>query len=77
MPRPVADLPRRAVVAEWDVWASKHVPAGTVPTQSEAARFYTYLQRNRPALLESVHGISDDKWETVHKWLLRVYRVRD
>ena len=72
--RPVADLPRRAVIAEWDVWASKHVPDGTVPIQSDAAQFYAYLRCDRSDLLAFPSG---DKWTTVHKWLLRVYRVRD
>lgn len=72
--RPKADLPRRAVIAEWDAWALKHVPPGTVPMRADAVQFFDHLRSDRPDLLEFP---SDDKWERVHKWLLRVYRVRD
>ena len=61
------------VIREWDSWAQKNPDAAK---QMNGMLFFTYLQRDRPDLLEFKAG-NQDKWQIVHSWLLRERRVTD
>jgi hypothetical protein len=66
---------KRAIIREWDEWSKSHASASPA-SGTEAQLFFSYLQRERPSLLEFRSG-EQDKWQTVHGWLLRERRVKD
>ena len=68
------DPARRAVISEWDRWASRRLPTGYKATGDDEMRFFGHMQKNCPHLLP--HG-TDDPWQAVHGWLLLERRVRD
>jgi hypothetical protein len=59
-----------AVIREWDTWSLEHPDEVKI---MNGMMFFTYLQRERPDLLE--FRDKGDKWQTVHGWLLRERRV--
>jgi hypothetical protein len=68
------DSARKAVISEWDRWASKHLPTGYKASGDDEMNFFGYMQRHCPHLLTDGEG---DPWITVHGWLLLERRVRD
>jgi len=68
------DLARRAVVSEWDRWASRRLPTGYKATSEDEMRFFGHMQKDCPHLLPDGMG---DPWQAVHGWLLLERRVRD
>ncbi|MGB6540180.1 MAG: hypothetical protein WBF03_04795 [Xanthobacteraceae bacterium] len=61
---------KRAVIKEWDDWASKH----SEDVVGNGMLFFSYLQRERPDLLLDFK-YPGDKWQIVYSWLLREGRV--
>lgn len=45
------DLARRAVISEWDRWASRRLPTGYKATGDDEMRFFGHMQKNCPHLL--------------------------
>jgi hypothetical protein len=68
------DPARKAVISEWDRWASKRLPTGYKASGDDEMNFFGYMQRDCPHLLPDGEG---DPWITVHGWLLLERRVRD
>jgi hypothetical protein len=68
------DSARKAVISEWDRWASRHLPTGYKASGDDEMNFFGYMQRHCPHLLTDSEG---DPWITVHGWLLLERRVRD
>jgi len=66
---------RRAVLAEWDSWATKHITPGATPNGHDAMLFFGHLQKNRSDLLEFRYP--GDKWQRVHGWLMSHRQVKD
>jgi hypothetical protein len=62
----------RAIIHEWDNWAALHPDDLNSP--NAAMYFFNHLQQKKPGILNFT---SDDKWHTVHDWLLRNGRVKD
>jgi hypothetical protein len=63
---------KRAVIHEWENWAALHSDDLTSP--SAGMFFFTHLHQKKPELLNFP---SDDKWQTVHDWLLREDCIKD
>ena len=66
------DDAREAIVAEWDRWAARN------PDDAEVMNgmlFFVYLQEERPSLLD--FRSNGDKWQAVHRWLVRARRLKD
>jgi hypothetical protein len=59
------DPARKAVISEWDRWASKHLPTGYKASGDDEMNFFGYMQRHCP------HLLTGDPWNTVHGWLLQ------
>jgi hypothetical protein len=68
------DPARKAVISEWDRWASKRLPTGYKASGDDEMNFFGYMQRDCPHLLPDGEG---DPWNTVHAWLLLERRVRE
>jgi hypothetical protein len=68
------DPARRAVISEWDRWASRRLPTGYKSTGDDEMRFFGHMQKDCPHLLPDG---ARDPWQTVHGWLLLERRVRD
>jgi hypothetical protein len=68
------DPVRRAVISEWDRWASRRLPTGYKSTGDDEMRFFGHMQKDCPHLLPDGMG---DPWQAVHGWLLLERRVRD
>ena len=68
------DPVRRAVISEWDRWASRRLPTGYKSTGDDEMRFFGHMQKDCPHLLPEDMG---DPWQAVHRWLLLERRVRD
>lgn len=66
------DAAERAVIHEWENWAALH--SDDLNSPGASMFFFAHLQEKKPELL-NFH--SDDKWETVHDWLLREGCVAD
>ena len=64
---------RRAIIREWDNWASNN-PADA-KSAAAGMLFFLYLQNGKSELLD-FHSTSD-KWQTVHGWLRREGRVKN
>jgi hypothetical protein len=68
------DEARRAVLREWDAWASEN------PEDAKAGMagmmFFAYLQRKRPELLDFKYP-GADKWQQVSAWLSSGSRIKD
>lgn len=58
------------IIAEWHWWTPLHDKRAM-----NGLRFFQYLQRHRPALLD--FECSGDKWQQVHSWLLQAGCVKD
>jgi hypothetical protein len=65
-------LARGAVLREWDIWIKNH-PDGAEANMA-GVYFFAYLQLERPRLLD--FPCADDKWQTVHNWLLQAHRLK-
>ena len=68
------DPARRAVISEWDRWASRRLPTGYKATGDDEMRFFGHMQTDCQHLLPDGMG---DPWQAVHGWLLLERRVRD
>ncbi len=66
------DEARRAILAEWHSWAAANTRKRT---GGDALRFFQYLQKERNHLLS--FRAKGDKWQVVHRWLLRAGLVSD
>ncbi len=62
----------QAILHAWDVWAANPLHASSL---EDGMAFFTYLQRQRPDLLDFKH--SGDKWQDVHSFLLGGRRVTE
>jgi hypothetical protein len=60
------DPARRAVISEWDRWASRRLPTGYEATGDDEMRFFGHMQTDCPHLLPDGMG---DPWQAVHGWL--------
>jgi hypothetical protein len=65
---------RQRVLDAWDVWAPKNIAAGQAATGNIAFLFFNHLQQEQSPLLDS---IPNDKWQTMHGWLLNSRKVTD
>jgi hypothetical protein len=65
---------KRAIIREWDAWSKSH-PDDAKRTITAGMSFFTYLQKEKPELL-NFQSASADKWQTIHGWLLRERRVK-
>jgi hypothetical protein len=68
------DPARRAVISEWDRWASRRLPTGYKSTGDDEMRFFGHMQKDCPHLLPDD---ACDPWQTLHGWLLLERRIRD
>ena len=64
------DKAQRAILSEWDQWKPLNPDDAKV---MNGMLFFTYLQRERRSLLDFR---SNNKWQSVHGWLLRAGRVQ-
>jgi len=65
-----------AILNAWDTWASDQgLVAGDI-SGAEAFRFFNLLNSGRSPLLD-FKSSTEDKWQTVHAWLLSGRRVLD
>jgi hypothetical protein len=62
---------KEAIIKEWDAWEPTH---GEDAKVINGILFFTYLQRQRRHLLE-FKSSSNDKWQTVRRWLVEARRV--
>lgn len=60
------------IIREWDAWSTLHPNDAKI---MGGMMFFIYLQKERPELLQ--FRDKQDKWQTVHGWLLRERRVPD
>jgi hypothetical protein len=68
--------PSGAILYAWDKWASDQgLVAGDI-NGAEAFKFFNLLDGGRSPLLDFKSG-TEDKWQTVHGWLLSGRRVLD
>ncbi len=65
------DEARRMIFAAWDAWTGKP----NAPTDDDARRFFTYLETEKPHLLQ-FRGRAE-KRQDVHSWLIRHGAVPD
>ena len=65
---------RLAILSEWNVWAAANLPAGKPATGNDDFAFYGYLRSERPSLLSFRSSV--DRYQTVHRWLLRSGKVK-
>ena len=65
---------RGLIISEWRRWKQAQIPSKNA-TGTDGLLFFTYLQREKPALLD--FRSSGDPWQTVHGWLLRSGFVSD
>jgi hypothetical protein len=72
MAKRAKDEAKWAIIREWDDWAPKHPDDAKI---MNGMMFFTYLQKERPDLLE--FKSSGDKWQDVHGWLLSDRRVKE
>ena len=63
---------KRAIIHEWENWAALHTD--DLRNSVAGKYFFMHLLEQKPVLLEF---ISEDKWQTVRKWLLQEGRIRD
>jgi len=65
-----------AILNAWDSWASEPgLVAGEI-SGAEAFKFFNLLNSKASPLLDFKSG-TEDKWQTVHGWLLNGRRVLD
>jgi protease II len=57
---------RDHIIREWRSWKRK----SSTPTWQEKYDFYSWLETNRPDLLSFRVSKNQDKWQTVHVWLI-------
>jgi hypothetical protein len=65
------DEARRMIFQAWQEWPDKP----EAPTGNDALRFFTYLENNKPNLLNFLGKA--DKCQDVHSWLIRNGDVPD
>jgi len=62
---------KAAVIHEWDNWAALHTDDLTSP--SVCTYFFDHLQQKKIELLEFS---SENKWQSIHDWLIQADRVK-
>jgi len=69
------DDARSLILREWSRWRNEHLSLGQRADGADARVFYDHLRRAHPDLLD--FPFDDDRWQTVHAWLLSPGAVSD
>jgi len=69
------DEAKRRIASAFHDWCADNGFANSVPSGSDAHRFYLKLEKEKSSLL--AFRCSGDKWQRVHGWLLQAKLVSD